>query len=802
LQLKNILINSKVINLSEGNKNIFPCYFMKIIGLLILFQFLLFPCFGQVVINEIMYNPSRCSDSYCEWIEIYNPTNNAVNLTGWNIYESSKREFTIITTAIIEPKNYFILAKKPENFSQYWNISCPIAEVSFSLKNSGEIINLTDCFSNTIDSVTYNNTWGADGDRNSLQRINSTQNLSNNPMNWIALPPSPGKPNFYEDITLELLEILTEEKIYANKTTIIFVKILNHGMENATDISVNISINNIYNNSKTVNISGINISEIQFEWTPIHSGNYTIFASLDGQTMNNTISVLPGIQKNTILGICLETEILLYLEYPSLFKIEIENKKEIGDNCERKDNMTVQYNISNSTGGLIKENIFTVEVGCSKTADTGEWTPNQTGNFTLCGRIINATTTFNSTLICKNITVVDSKTIPCNLTIKISAPLIWSVNEKSKYYIFVNDSSGNYPDNQIKITYWIEDYFGNFIKNPYTTASIKTNKNSSRDYTPKLNCGTAAHIIKAEITNTYCKDIAQEDNLAEKMIVVIGGGECEPCPACKKCTSSKEKESAKKTSNLKIDILELTDILARNQEFTTKVKLKNNGNDKLLFEIYSYAYDRKKCITGGWSSNKESISLKKQEEKIIYLKNKIKKDAAPGEYSFRIRTKIDGKTKDLTETILVTSEIIEDLQEINLENNMEKLPELKIWDDEKLRINLSDCEGCKLIIVGPESYTITGRKYRVFKDFGKYYIFAIKNSDVIFNETYSWGEKEIVDDLENTFADKPINQLSNATTNEITGKITEINPDWTKKFLSKIIKSFLPLIKLMENSIQ
>ncbi len=798
---------------------------MKKIVLFFLFQFLLFPCFGQVVINEIMYNPTteQGGDSYSEWIEIYNPTNDSINLSDWGLcgkellsgyinHTSSGGEGLHLDEGIILlPRQYAIITDGGSGTKvyQYFEISnnslglhVDAGTLCGGLSDSTETINLTNGTYTEI--ISYNNLagWSEAKDGNSLQRINSSQNSSNNSTNWLAFPPSPGKQNFYENSTLELLEISTEEKIYANKTTIILVKILNRGKENATDISVNLSINNIYNNSITVNILGMKITEIQFEWIPTHSGNYIILASLNGQTINNSISVLPQIQKNTTLEICLETEILLDLKYTSLFKIIIKNKKEVEGNCERKDNITVQYNITNSTGGLTKENNFTVEVGCSKTAGTGEWTPNQTGNFTLCGRIINATTNFNSSLVCKNITVIDSNTIPCNLTINISASLIWHTGEKSKYYIFVNDSSGNYSNKQIEITYWIEDYFGNFIKKPYTTTSIKTNTKSSRDYTPKLDCGTAAYIIKAEITNTYCNDANYEDNLAEKMIVVIGDEECEPCPTCKKCSSSTEKESAKKASNLEINILNLTDILARNQEFTTTVKLKNNGADKILLEIYSYAYDGKKCITGGWTSNKKSVSLKKQEEKIIYLENKIKKDATPGEYFFRLRTMIDSKAFDLTETILVTSEIIEDEIEEELEG-VNKFPELKIWDDEKLRINLSNCEGCKLIIVGPETYTITGRKYRVFKDFGKYYVFAIKDSDVIFNETYLWRkeEKEISNNSKNIFVNKKINQPSNAT-NKITGKITEVNSNWTKEILSKFIELFSPLIKLMEDSIQ
>ena len=796
---------------------------MKIITLLILFQLLLFPCFGQVVINEIMYAPTseQGGNSYSEWIEIFNPTNNSINLSRWKLCKNEllagyvdyfDENIYLDKGIILLPKQYAIITdgKSGTKVYQYFDVSnsslalhVNASNLCGGLSNSGETINLTNGTYTEIVSYNKSAGWQEAKDGNSLQRINSSQNLSNNPTNWIALPPSPGKQNFYENTILELLEISTEEKIYANKTTTIFVKILNRGKNNTTDISVNLSINNTYNNSATVNISGMNITEIQFEWTPHYSGNYTILASLDGQTINNTISVLPPIQKNTTLKVYLDTEILLNLEYTSLFKIEIENKKEVEGNCERKDNITVQYNITNSTGKLIKEDNFTVEVGCSKTADTGEWTTNQTGNFTLCGKIINTTTNFNSTLVCKNITVIDSKTIPCNLSINIYAPLIWHNDNSSNYYIFINDSFGNYSNYPIEITYWIEDYFGNFVKKPYTTTSIKTNKNSSRDYTPKLECGTEAYMIKAEITNTYCKDANYEDNLAEKMIVVIGDKECEPCPICKKCSSSKKQESKKEQSNLKINILNLTGILARNQEFTTTIELKNKANEKISFEIYSYAYRGRKCITGGWSSNKKKLSLKKGEKKILNLTNKIKKDAEPGDYIFRIRVKIGNKQIDLNDKIKITNEIIEDKPEEKIEE-IQNFPKLKIWDDEKLRINLSDCKGCKLIIVGPDSYTITGRKYRVFKDFGKYYVFVIKDSDVILNETYSWKEnkKEILNKTKKIFANQSENICTNTTTNKITGKITKISPDWTKEFLNKLIKLFSPLIKLMEDSIQ
>lgn len=44
---------------------------------------------AELIINEIMYAPSQCSDSFCEWIELYNNGTHGVNLTGWALCGSA-----------------------------------------------------------------------------------------------------------------------------------------------------------------------------------------------------------------------------------------------------------------------------------------------------------------------------------------------------------------------------------------------------------------------------------------------------------------------------------------------------------------------------------------------------------------------------------------------------------------------------------------------------------------------------------------------------------------------------------------
>ncbi len=141
-----------------------------------------------------MYNPNQCSDDYCEWIELYNPTNESINLTGWKISDMNSNlsieynhSITFINQTNISANGYFILARNPSNFSYYWEVSCPIAKFSTSgLNNDQEIIRIYSANSFLIDEVYYDNSIGADGDGKSLQLCNSS---------FIPNIPTPGSEN-------------------------------------------------------------------------------------------------------------------------------------------------------------------------------------------------------------------------------------------------------------------------------------------------------------------------------------------------------------------------------------------------------------------------------------------------------------------------------------------------------------------------------------------------------------------------------------------------------------------------------
>ena len=65
---------------------------------------------GDVVINEVMSIPAAVANSRGEWIELYNPTNAPIMLTGWTIAGSGSLAFTIDQTVSIPAGGFAVLA--------------------------------------------------------------------------------------------------------------------------------------------------------------------------------------------------------------------------------------------------------------------------------------------------------------------------------------------------------------------------------------------------------------------------------------------------------------------------------------------------------------------------------------------------------------------------------------------------------------------------------------------------------------------------------------------------------------------
>lgn len=165
---------------------------------------------GDVVINEIMYDEP---ENYTEYVELYNVSNKAIDLSGWQQANDTGTRRTLTTEQVIlSPKSYIAILPNFNLLNIFPEIPFLNAGTALpTLKNSGDNIVLANAEGIIIDSLRYNPEWGGDGvalerrrpDRSSPYR----ENWSDSPSELFG---TPGMPNQVDrDFNFTIDEILS-----------------------------------------------------------------------------------------------------------------------------------------------------------------------------------------------------------------------------------------------------------------------------------------------------------------------------------------------------------------------------------------------------------------------------------------------------------------------------------------------------------------------------------------------------------------------------------------------------------------
>ena len=130
--------------------------------------------FANVAITEVMYDVSG-SDSGREWVEIQNQGTDAVDVSGWRFFEEGvNHKLSSNAGYTLKPGEYAVIADKESAFRTDWaNYSGLLFESSFSLKNTGETLELRDSSLKSIASAAYSS-GEAEGDGNSLNLVSGS----------------------------------------------------------------------------------------------------------------------------------------------------------------------------------------------------------------------------------------------------------------------------------------------------------------------------------------------------------------------------------------------------------------------------------------------------------------------------------------------------------------------------------------------------------------------------------------------------------------------------------------------------
>ncbi|TWU43605.1 Inner spore coat protein H [Rubripirellula tenax] len=152
---------------------------------------------ANVVINELHYNPL---DGQAEFIELYNNSNESIDLSGWTI---DGIDLTIGYGTVLLADQYVVFTDNAIQFkSQYGGNIFVGSQYSGGLSGGGETITLLDVNGSVVDQVAYDDAapWATepDGGGSSLALVNPNSD-NNVATNWVASEQLGGTPGFAND---------------------------------------------------------------------------------------------------------------------------------------------------------------------------------------------------------------------------------------------------------------------------------------------------------------------------------------------------------------------------------------------------------------------------------------------------------------------------------------------------------------------------------------------------------------------------------------------------------------------------
>ncbi|MCF7793836.1 MAG: CotH kinase family protein [Candidatus Cloacimonetes bacterium] len=262
---------------------------------------------GNIVINEINYHSSDNFNPE-DWIELYNPNTEEMNLSGWEFKdEDDLHVFSIPENTFLAADDYLVLCKDSALFSSLFpSVTNFIGDLGFGLSGGGEPVRLFDAEGTLIDSVNYDDEgeWPTlpDGNGNTLELIDAS--LDNSlAASWQASIDfgTPGQPNssgvsVQEDIIISPDFDLSNYPNPFNPTTTISFNLSNEQNEQVELVIYNLK------GQQVKTFSNLPISQStnqQIVWNgtdqtgkPVSSGVYFVRIKAGNHSASNKILLL------------------------------------------------------------------------------------------------------------------------------------------------------------------------------------------------------------------------------------------------------------------------------------------------------------------------------------------------------------------------------------------------------------------------------------------------------------------------------------------------------------------------------
>lgn len=276
---------------------------------------------NTILINEIMYSPINGEP---EWIEIFNNSNDSINLKNWRVTDvfTTPATVKIADDIYIKPKSYLVLAKDTTIHFYHRIIPAKVVKINLPvLNNDIDGVVLKDNRGMMIDSVKYFSDWGGMGGT-SLERISiaSPSNLSGNWSSSTDLELStPGRINSVtpKQFDLSIAEIsFTPRFPVSGDNVFLNAKVKNNGSSAAHNFSIefwidtdsNLVVDQLLSKAEQLNLAGsdsavfTSTNSINNLYSKILTAVKIVYIG-DEDTLNNYFekSVEPGFAERIII---------------------------------------------------------------------------------------------------------------------------------------------------------------------------------------------------------------------------------------------------------------------------------------------------------------------------------------------------------------------------------------------------------------------------------------------------------------------------------------------------------------------
>lgn len=416
-----------------------------------------------IIINEIMYNPSG-DDNNKEFIELF--LAEPIPLQNYSVGDSTSND-TLTIIKYIE-SNYAVIVEDGFNTTiinatnaSFYSIGATIGN---NLNNDQDIIIIYNTTGEQQTAYIYSNGIANNNDF-SIER-NATGYFESK-----TVRGTPGTKNSIENI---------EEQAQAEG-------------ENKNDN------NNEENNEKYIEQKGDNEQV---------ADNEQVNETEEGPEEQSETNITEE-KTNQPLSLIIKLPETLYTQIPykDLFNIR-NNKYKRGSN--QTINITLAYNLTKDNRTISNNTIILTDIKASKSAGTGTFTLTEEGSLSVCGT---ATTSNESTTICKTLIAISAKNVTCDIeaNIKIEKKIYLS-NEKIAFYPEIRNNAQNFP---IVIAYQIKDLFNNTLQK-----QKETTNNNKKSYTPEIAQSVDVIIIQEELKSIPCDDKNESNNYAEQIIII------------------------------------------------------------------------------------------------------------------------------------------------------------------------------------------------------------------------------------------------------------------------------------------